>query len=321
MKKKFLLILISLFTTSFMVSQNDINQNGLKTTVITGLIANETQAKRYEIASIGYNSVHWQVGGLVIIELFQISYGTGYEKYIIENGFLQGVNSGSPILKLVESHGIYHSGKIEIGTPTDLTTTLGGAINKQLPIFLDVRYYANYKIKFTYLQEKVENVTDSNQIKISQTPNSTNIPDFSASTALGLNLNISGNGNHYIQNGNLGIGTTVPDEKLTVKGKIHTQEVRVDMTGPLVPDYVFENDYKLKTLQEVESYIKENKHLPEIPSAKEIEKNGLMLAEMNMALLKKMEEMTLYMIEMKKENEILKNNQKLLEQEFKNFKK
>ncbi|MNQ57811.1 hypothetical protein D3C85_719800 [compost metagenome] len=60
-------------------------------------------------------------------------------------------------------------------------------------------------------------------------------------------------------------------------------------------------------MQEVEEYIKQNKHLPEIPSASEIEKNGLMLAEMNMNLLKKMEEMTLYMIEMKKENELQKN--------------
>lgn len=108
---------------------------------------------------------------------------------------------------------------------------------------------------------------------------------------------------------NVGIGTTAPDEKLTVKGKIHAQEVRVDMLGPLVPDYVFKVDYKLKSLQEVEKYIKENKHLPEIPSAQEIEKNGLMLAEMNMNLLKKIEEITLYMIEIKKENE--KQNQEI----------
>lgn len=108
---------------------------------------------------------------------------------------------------------------------------------------------------------------------------------------------------------NVGIGTTAPDEKLTVKGKIHAQEVRVDMLGPLVPDYVFKEDYKLKSLQEVEKYIRENKHLPEIPSAQEIEKNGLMLAEMNMNLLKKIEEITLYMIEIKKENE--KQNQEI----------
>lgn len=110
----------------------------------------------------------------------------------------------------------------------------------------------------------------------------------------------------------VGIGTSIPDEKLTVKGKIHTQEVRVDMMGALVPDYVFANDYKLKSLEEVEKFIKENKHLPEIPSAQEIEKNGLMLAEMNMNLLKKMEEMTLYMIEMKKENEIIKKQNDLM---------
>lgn len=116
-----------------------------------------------------------------------------------------------------------------------------------------------------------------------------------------------------IQNGNVGIGTALPDEKLTVKGKIHAEEVRIDLSVP-APDYVFANDYKLKTLQEVEAYIKQNSHLPEIPSAKEIEKNGLMLAEINMSLLKKIEEMTLYMIEIKKENqnqnkeiEILKN--------------
>ena len=105
-----------------------------------------------------------------------------------------------------------------------------------------------------------------------------------------------------INKGNVGIGTIAPDEKLTVKGKIHTQEVRVDMSGPLVPDYVFAEDYKLKSLAEIENYIKQNKHLPEIPSAQEIEKNGLMLAEMNMNLLKKVEELTLYMIEQQKKN-------------------
>ena len=114
--------------------------------------------------------------------------------------------------------------------------------------------------------------------------------------------------NFLVMANNVGIGTMSPDEKLTVKGKIHTQEVRVDMSGPLVPDYVFAEDYKLKSLEEVENYIKENKHLPEIPSAQELEKNGLMLAEMNMGLLKKMEEMTLYMIEIKKENEKMKKD-------------
>ncbi|MCV9928245.1 tail fiber protein [Flavobacterium sp. LS1R49] len=111
--------------------------------------------------------------------------------------------------------------------------------------------------------------------------------------------------------GKIGIGTTKPDEKLTVNGKIHAQEVRIDLAYPMtVPDYVFANDYKLKSLQEVEEFIKQNSHLPEVPSAKEIEKNGLMLAEMNMSLLKKIEELTLYSIEQNKE--IQKQNNKIL---------
>lgn len=106
---------------------------------------------------------------------------------------------------------------------------------------------------------------------------------------------------HMDVNGNIGIGTIAPDTKLAVNGTIHTKEVKVDLQSPMsVPDYVFEKDYKLRSLQETEDYIKENKHLPEIPSAQEIEKNGLMLAEMNMHLLKKIEELTLYSIEQNK---------------------
>ncbi|MBT1695596.1 hypothetical protein KK083_01830 [Fulvivirgaceae bacterium PWU4] len=108
------------------------------------------------------------------------------------------------------------------------------------------------------------------------------------------------------QNGNIGIGTTDADAKLTVKGDIHTREVRVDMTGPLVPpDYVFEKDYNLLPLSEVEAYINANKHLPEVPSAKEMEANGLNLKEMNLLLLKKVEELTLHLIEANKKIENL----------------
>ncbi|MFW0736592.1 tail fiber protein [Flavobacterium sp. T12S277] len=112
-----------------------------------------------------------------------------------------------------------------------------------------------------------------------------------------------------LTNGNVGIGTTKPDSKLTVAGNIHAQEVKVTVNAGVVPDYVFANDYKLKSLEEVEAYIKQNKHLPEIPSASDVEKNGLMLAEMNLSLLKKIEEMTLYMIEQNKKIE--KQNEKI----------
>ena len=139
--------------------------------------------------------------------------------------------------------------------------------------------------------------------------------------ALPLYINELGNNTILNNNtGNVGVGTTSPDEKLTVRGKIHTQEVRVDMSGPLsIPDYVFAKDYNLKTLKDVEDYIKQNNHLPEIPSAKEIEKNGLMLAEMNMSLLKKIEELTLYVIEQEKKNIAQSNEIDILKKQNQDF--
>ena len=109
--------------------------------------------------------------------------------------------------------------------------------------------------------------------------------------------------------GNVGIGTESPDAKLAVSGQVHAQEVKVSVTVP-GPDYVFEKNYKLPTLEEIKTYIDQNNHLPEVPSAAEMEKNGVKLGAMNMLLLKKVEELTLYaiamnakMLEMKMENE------------------
>lgn len=78
-------------------------------------------------------------------------------------------------------------------------------------------------------------------------------------------------------------------------------------------DYVFEDNYNLRSLEDVESYIKNNKHLPEIPSAKDIEANGAAVGEMTSKLLLKVEELTLYMIDMKKENDALKARVAVLE--------
>ena len=113
-----------------------------------------------------------------------------------------------------------------------------------------------------------------------------------------------------LTNGNVGIGTTAPDAKLAVRGDIHTQEVRVDLNGAVAPDFVFEPDYKLRTLTETETYIKANKHLPEIPSATEMEQNGIELKTMNLKLLQKVEELTLYTIE---QDKTLKLQQQLIE--------
>lgn len=106
--------------------------------------------------------------------------------------------------------------------------------------------------------------------------------------------------------GNVGIGIENPQAKLAVNGNILATEVKVK-TNIAVPDYVFEPDYELATLQEVEAYVKEYKHLPEIPSAADIQRDGLDLVEMNLLLLKKVEELTLHLIEQGKDKVSLQN--------------
>jgi len=123
-----------------------------------------------------------------------------------------------------------------------------------------------------------------------------------------VGLGTSGNG--YFGS-NVGIGTTIPDQKLTVKGKIHAEEVIVDLNVP-VADYVFKPTYKLMPLHEVEQFVKINSHLPEIPSATEITKNGLSMGEMQNKLLQKVEELTLYAIQQNKKIETLEKEIKEL---------
>lgn len=109
-------------------------------------------------------------------------------------------------------------------------------------------------------------------------------------------------------NGNVGIGTTNPDAKLSVNGLIHTQEVKVDMKG--WSDFVFAKDYILPTLAETEKHIKEKGHLQGIPSTKEVKANGIELGDMNAKLLQKIEELTLHLIE---QNKLIQLQQKDIE--------
>jgi len=109
--------------------------------------------------------------------------------------------------------------------------------------------------------------------------------------------------------GKVGIGTTnVYDYKLAVAGKMIAEKIKVSMKESW-PDYVFQDDYKLASLQEIEQYISRHKRLPGFPSAKEVAADGVDLGEMNRKLLEKVEELTLHIIEMKKEIEQLKTRQ------------
>ncbi|KQR70903.1 hypothetical protein [Pedobacter sp. Leaf176] len=107
------------------------------------------------------------------------------------------------------------------------------------------------------------------------------------------------------RNGNVSIGTESTPEKLSVKGKIRAHEIKVEMAN--WPDYVFEHDYKILGLNELDAYIKANKHLPEMPSAKEAEANGIALGELVKLQQKKIEELTLHLIE--KDKQIVKETE------------
>ncbi|MBF0574342.1 hypothetical protein [Dysgonomonas sp. GY617] len=340
--KRILILLLTLITIPTF-SQTHINQNGVQTSVIGSFSANATQARRFEIATVGYNSYNWQPGGVIIVELFHITYSTGYEKYSVEIGYAQG-GQGNPEVKLIDSQGINHNAKITLGIPYNLATQEGGYINKAIPVYLDIRYYSHYKVRLTYMHTKVTALTALNQIQINESPSPINIPDFTVSTIINEDVNRSGNlmirgkGNHFIEKGNVGIGTTNPVNKLDVEGTgsisnlltvgkqidpsngglvnriaitpyrhsagpwyftsrdtpstayldimyggkklfsmIHTGGVEI--AGPLKArevtidiaagaDHVFNHDYDLKPLSEVESFIQANKHLPEVQSEK-----------------------------------------------------
>lgn len=106
--------------------------------------------------------------------------------------------------------------------------------------------------------------------------------------------------------GNMGIGKKKPKDKLEVNGQIHARSVKVDLKE--WADIVFEKDYELAPLSLVEAYIKEHGHLPEIPAAAVVLAEGIELGEINRLLLKKVEELTLYLIEQNKQIIALKED-------------
>lgn len=121
----------------------------------------------------------------------------------------------------------------------------------------------------------------------------------------------------FLTNGNVLIGKTSQTNsnyKLDVNGRVRANEMVVNTTGA---DFVFEKNYPLMSLKELEHHIKAKKRLPGIASGNEMKENGVSLGEMQSKLLQKIEELTLYVIDLKKENEVLKERIDSLEHSIK----
>ena len=192
------------------------------------------------------------------------------------------------------------AGKVRIGTgtttPTNALEVNGTTVSTNLKIS-----------GLASSTQKVLTVGTGGQV--SATDVSTFADDMGDHTAT-QNINLNGrkivngsastNGLFVGTNGNvrIGAGSGNPSNALEVNGIVRTKEVLVEITG--WSDFVFEKDYKLMSLAEVEQFVKQHGHLPDIPSANEVEENGIGLGEMNALLLQKIEEMTLHLIEMEK---------------------
>lgn len=146
------------------------------------------------------------------------------------------------------------------------------------------RSSGTYKGRFIWYSSAYSGLS-SNSITV-ENPTGVHIADFfeNGNTAFG---------------GNVAIGTTNDHGyKLAVNGNVLAQKIRISQTG--WPDYVFHPTYKLPSLKDLENYIKQNNHLPEVPSADEVKQNGLDVGDNQAVLLKKIEELTLYIIEQDK---------------------
>lgn len=149
----------------------------------------------------------------------------------------------------------------------------------------------------------------------------------SATTSFGNNLEFFTNSIRRMMitnDGRVAIGTVVPNKmntayKLWVNGGIQTTALSIK-NYTVWPDYVFNESYQLKSLDELEDYIKENNHLPGIPSAKEINDEGIEIGAMQTKQMEKIEELTLYLIEMKKEIQSLKEEKATMKSTLTNSK-
>ena len=229
-----------------------------------------------------------------------VGYNTTGAGYVFLSPF--DVGAGEWINLAINAGG----GNVGIGTttPSEVLHVFSSSTVANLRIESSAASNVGIKLVQPDQQWKIQNLNPQDSFRIR---------DHTAGTdPFEIEAGASDNALYINSSGNIGIGTTTLTHTLTVNGNITTEEVEV---VPDVPaDFVFEDDYALRSLEEVEQYIEAHGHLPEIPSAAEMQAEGVGLSAMQMKLLQKIEELTLYLIEQQKQIAELEKSNVLLQE-------
>jgi trimeric autotransporter adhesin len=195
-----------------------------------------------------------------------LGYNAGYNETSSNKLYIDNSNTTTPLI-----YGDFSTNQVGINAlPSTYTLNVGGTMNATAIYVNDVLMSGDMSLWHR---------TGNNVFTVSTTDN------------IGIGVTLATNPNNY---------------KLGVKGKIGAQEVQIENNSLTWSDFVFYDDYKLPSLEQVEEYIKTNKHLSDIPSAEQVKEEGIKVSEMNAKLLQKIEELTLYVIELKKDGDALK---------------
>lgn len=209
----------------------------------------------------------------------------------------------------LEDRGVIRNGSFDKGL--EFTTLKSGGTSNDYQLYLAHTGEVGIGTNVPNGKLHIKSVSGQNPLRVQISGSTKFLVNSNGGVSIGSTSTPPQNGLYV--NGSVGIGTTtVHNYKLAVAGKIITEELVVKLLANW-PDYVFEESYDLKSLDEVEQYINEHKHLPNVPSAREVEENGIGIGEMNAILLQKIEELTLHAIKQQKmieelQKEVNKNN-------------
>ncbi len=260
----------------------------------------------YYIENMASYDILTKISGVNVITIYGSPDANGADNFntVIAS---KAVNSTSQLQLGFEVNNWYKKIKVT------MTPYMGASI----PKLYDLQVFGTSSPAISYFSRISIGTSDNSEL-LNVNGNINANGSISGTKIKGVYYGLSNNVNYYLDPSNTGTS-------LKVAGKIESKEIQVvDInTGKIksdeiktkslnvevnnVADYVFDKNYELLPLKDVEDYVNTNKHLPEIPNAAELETNGINVAEMNNLLLKKIEELTLYIILLSKENEGIKN--------------